>query len=124
MRTRILTFLFLALSGASLFAAISEPIKLDSGQVSGIATSTPEVRAFKGIPFAAPPVGDLRWKAPQPAPKWEGVRAADKFSATCMQGGGGGGAAGKGKGAPGAAPNPVANQTAPAPPSEDCLYLN
>ncbi len=54
---------------------------------------------FKGIPFAAPPVGDLRWRAPQPAAKWEGVRMADQFSPTCMQGNG--------------------NAS-----SEDCLYLN
>jgi len=40
---------------------------------------------FKGVPFAAPPVGNLRWKAPQPAPKWSGVRAADKFGSACMQ---------------------------------------
>jgi para-nitrobenzyl esterase len=40
---------------------------------------------FKGIPFAAPPVGALRWKAPQPAPRWNGVRQADKFGPACLQ---------------------------------------
>ena len=40
---------------------------------------------FKGIPFAAPPVGDLRWKGPQPAPGWSGVRQADKFGSACLQ---------------------------------------
>jgi para-nitrobenzyl esterase len=43
------------------------------------------VRSFKGIPFGAPPVGDARWKAPQPVKNWEGVRKADKFAARCMQ---------------------------------------
>src|SRR5262249_20135876 len=76
-----------------------EPVKLDTGLVTGIAGSTPDMRIYKGIPYAAPPVGDLRWKAPKPAAHWDGVRAADKFSPTCMQGNG--------------------QQS-----SEDCLYLN
>ena len=54
---------------------------------------------FKGIPYAAPPVGDLRWRAPKPAAHWEGTRKADEFGPVCMQGG---------------------NQKM----SEDCLYLN
>ena len=62
-----------------------------------------EIRVFKGIPFAAPPVGALRWKAPQPVAHWDGVRKAEEFGPRCMQGGRG-------------------NQQ-PAP-SEDCLYLN
>ena len=66
---------------------------------------------FKGIPFAAPPVGPLRWKAPQPAAKWDGVRKAEAFGPRCMQGGGGGG-----RGREGAPP--------PPPTSEDCLYVN
>ena len=40
---------------------------------------------FRGIPYAAPPVGDLRWRAPQPAAKWEGVRKATEFGRACMQ---------------------------------------
>ena len=67
--------------------------------ISGAATSSPEVRVFKGIPYAAPPVGDLRWRAPKPAVHWEGTRKADEFGSVCMQGG---------------------NQKM----SEDCLYLN
>jgi len=51
---------------ASLHAAIDTPVKLDSGMVSGIAGANPDVRVFKGIPFAAPPTGNLRWRAPQP----------------------------------------------------------
>ena len=61
------------------------------------------MRIFKGIPFAAPPVGNLRWRAPQPVAHWDGVRKADQFSPVCMQN----------------APNAAASK-----PSEDCLYLN
>jgi len=57
----------------------------ESGKLQGTVNSDHTVRIFKGIPFAAPPVGDLRWKAPQPAPKWTGVRLADKFGSACLQ---------------------------------------
>ena len=74
------------LAGASfLSAAISEPVRTDSGLVSGVQGSTEEVRVYKGIPFAAPPVGDLRWREPRPPSHWEGVRKADAFSPVCMQ---------------------------------------
>ena len=88
-------------------AALNEPVKLDSGLVSGVAGKAPSVTIYKGIPYAAPPVGDLRWRAPQAPAKWEGVRAADKFGDTCTSGAGGGGGRGKGgaKGGKGAPPN-------------------
>src|SRR5579863_9601013 len=89
---------------ASLQAAIDAPVKLASGLISGIAGTNPEIRVFKGIPFAAPPVGNLRWKAPQPVAHWDGVRKGDEFGPVCMQ------AAGRG----GAQPKM----------GEDCLYLN
>ena len=79
----------LILTGA-VSAAISDPVRLDSGSVSGIPVDDAGVRMFKGIPFAAPPVGDLRWRAPQPAAHWDGVRKADQFGPTCTAGGGGG----------------------------------
>ena len=82
------------------YAAIEDPVQLDSGLVSGTATSTPEVRAFKGIPYAASPVGDLRWRAPKAAAHWDGIRKADQFGPVCMQG----------------------NREQRM--SEDCLYLN
>ena len=63
-------------------AAVSEPVKTDAGWVSGVAGSTPTVRVFTGIPFAAPPLGDLRWRPPQPPARWDGVRAANAF---CMR---------------------------------------
>ena len=56
-----------------------EVIKTDAGRVSGVLNATGDVYAFKGIPFAAPPVGDLRWKEPQPVKSWEGVRKCESF---------------------------------------------
>ena len=72
-------------------AAIPEPIRTANGLVTGAAGAGPDVRVFKGLPYAAPPVGDLRWQPPQPAKNWDGVRAADTFSANCMQRQAGGG---------------------------------
>src|SRR5271163_1673732 len=68
-----------------LAAALPEPVHVENGAVSGSAGADSDVRVFKGIPYAAPPVGDLRWKAPKPAMQWQGVRAGDKFGANCMQ---------------------------------------
>src|SRR5688572_8738728 len=113
-------------------AMIPEQIRIDTGLLAGVAGSTqPAVRVFKGIPFAAPPLGENRWKAPQPAAKWEGVRKADAFGAPCAAGAPFGGRGGGRGAAPGAAAaNP--GQVAPAvvlPPreparAEDCLYAN
>jgi para-nitrobenzyl esterase len=86
-----------------------EPIRVDGGLLSGIAGSSPEIKVYKGIPYAAPPVGDLRWRAPKTAPKWDGVRKADQFSATCIQ-------------VPYAEGSPY--RSAAESVSEDCLYLN
>src|SRR5712691_455968 len=58
-------------------AVVPEPVKTDAGLLSGTSAAAPGVRVFKGIPFAAPPVGELRWRAPQPMAKWTGVRTAD-----------------------------------------------
>jgi para-nitrobenzyl esterase len=68
----------------SRMAAVNGTVKTDSGVLEG-STIPSGVRVFKGIPYAAPPVGDLRWKPPQPAKSWTGVRKADKFSDSCMQ---------------------------------------
>jgi para-nitrobenzyl esterase len=58
-------------------------VKVSQGEVQG--TVADGVAVFKGLPFAAPPVGDLRWRLPQHAAKWSGVRAGNAFSATCAQ---------------------------------------
>jgi para-nitrobenzyl esterase len=73
--------------GASTFAA--DRVKTANGVVESTAPPKDSVRSFKGIPFAAPPVGELRWKEPQPVKNWKGVRNADKFGARCMQRSGG-----------------------------------
>src|SRR5690349_13761557 len=66
-------------------ASASDEVKTDAGLVAGTTNADGSVRIFKGIPFAAPPIGSLRWKAPQPAPRWTGVRQADKFGSACLQ---------------------------------------
>ena len=65
--------------------AATDQVTVSTGKLQGTANADGTVRMFKGVPFAAPPVGDLRWKAPQPAIKWDGVRAADKFGSACLQ---------------------------------------
>jgi para-nitrobenzyl esterase len=60
-------------------------VKTESGKVDGALTADGRVRAFKGIPFASPPVGDLRWNSPQPVAKWKGVRETKAFGAHCYQ---------------------------------------
>ena len=80
-------------------------VAVDTGKVQGAVAGG--VASWKGIPFAAPPVGDLRWRAPQPAAAWSGVRAAQAYGNDCMQ-------------------LPFPSDAAPlgTPPAEDCLYLN
>jgi para-nitrobenzyl esterase len=111
-------------------AMIPEQIRIDTGLLAGsVGTGQPSIRVFKGIPFAAPPLGENRWRAPRPAAKWEGVRAANAFGAPCASGAAGG--RGGGAAAPGGA-NPAQTPPAAAPPtppreparSEDCLYAN
>lgn len=62
-----------------------ERVTVGNGILEGSENSDGSVRAFKGIPFAAPPIGDLRWREPQPAAAWTGVRKADKFGPACLQ---------------------------------------
>ena len=91
-----------------LAAAITEPVRVGEGLLSGVAGASPEVRVFRGVPFAAAPVADLRWRVPKPALKWTGVRNAAEFSAICMQ----------------RRPNAAGIGAEPRLMSEDCLYLN
>lgn len=74
--------LFVFLSSA-IFAA--DQVKTKNGVVEGTGKQKSGVRMFKGIPFAAPPVGDLRWQPPQPTKNWKGVKDAKNFAARCMQ---------------------------------------
>ncbi|MBK0379785.1 carboxylesterase/lipase family protein [Mucilaginibacter segetis] len=88
-------------------------VKTDAGDISGAVNQDGSVHIFKGIPFAAPPVGDLRWKEPQPVKSWSGVKACTAYGPSPMQ----------------AEPNPFGVYTkefliAKQPISEDCLYLN
>ena len=101
--------LWVALYAANLplGAGIDDPVKVDGGLIAG--TIGRHVRVYRGIPFAAPPVADLRWRAPEPVAQWNGVRKAYMTPAICAN-------------------NPYAggeniNRTLP-PVSEDCLYLN
>ncbi|MEH6437529.1 carboxylesterase/lipase family protein [Massilia sp. DD77] len=86
-------------------AASGPVVVIDTGKLAGAVQDG--VASWKGIPFAAPPVGALRWRAPQPAASWEGVRQATGYGADCMQ-------------------LPFSSDAAPlgTAPSEDCLYAN
>jgi para-nitrobenzyl esterase len=63
----------------------SVQLRIDPGVIAGVGSADGKVRAFKGIPYAAPPVGPLRWKPPQAVQPWEGVRSAVGFGARAMQ---------------------------------------
>jgi len=99
---RAIALLLLAVLPAHAALAQVTQARVTGGELSGVADGG--IAIFKGIPFAAPPVGNLRWKAPAPVQPWSGVRIAAAFANACMQ-----------------APNTQGNT---APVSEDCLYLN
>jgi para-nitrobenzyl esterase len=79
---RAVTVLLASASAAGAWGA--EHVKTANGVVAGV-TEKSGIRAFRGIPFAAPPVGDLRWKPPQPVKDWEGVRRTDRFGPRALQ---------------------------------------
>ncbi|HEY3441581.1 MAG TPA: carboxylesterase family protein [Paludibaculum sp.] len=89
-------------------AAPPPAVRVDSGELQGVVDDG--VASYKGIPFAAPPVGDLRWRPPQPVAPWAGVRQAAEYGADCMQGRFG--------------PPPAPGAPAARVPSEDCLFVN
>ena len=90
--------------------------KVEGGAVRGIPAADPRITTFKGIPYAAPPVGDLRWRAPQPVAPWEGEKLCAEFAPIAMQE------------TPGLDPNDIYTREwhvdSSIPMSEDCLYLN
>jgi para-nitrobenzyl esterase len=88
------------------------PVMTTAGLISGAPGKVPGVMAYKGIPFGAPPVGDLRWKPPQPVAPWQGVRDGSQFGDVCMQ------PVGQGR------VNVSVDLPDSPPQSEDCLYLN
>jgi para-nitrobenzyl esterase len=94
-----------AIAAAATLQAASDQVKIQSGRVKGVVKDG--VISFKGIPFAAPPVGDLRWRPPQPVKPWSGVRPAVEYGSDCMQ-------------------KPFPGDAAPlgTPPAEDCLFMN
>ena len=96
-----------ALLLAGMSVAARGQVRTEAGSVEGSTSADGKVQIFKGVPYAAPPVGALRWKEPQPVPSWQGVRKTTEFGARCMQGNVFG--------------DMVFRDTAP---SEDCLYLN
>ncbi|HEY1764340.1 MAG TPA: carboxylesterase family protein [Opitutaceae bacterium] len=105
---------FIFLVAASLLSAIADAkplkrvqVRIADGILEGVESADGKVRTFKGVPFAAPPIGLLRWKAPQPAASWDGVRPAFDYGPRPMQG----------YRFPDMEPNDIG-------PSEDCLYLN
>jgi para-nitrobenzyl esterase len=85
-------------------AALAQRVLTETGTISGVSANGLSV--YKGVPFAAPPIGDLRWRPPAPVIPWAGTRKAQTFAPACMQ---------AGVSMPGETPPSV---------SEDCLYLN
>jgi len=86
--TSIKQLILLVLFASNLAAsAFTQTIALQAKTANGILEGVEEsgIRTFKGVPFAAPPVGDLRWREPQPAKHWTGIRKADKFGPRAMQ---------------------------------------
>jgi len=86
MKTVILVFLT-AFSITSVARAdfCTEPVETKSGKVRGMADSETATCSWKGIPYAAPPVGELRWRSPEPVQKWDGILEATKIRPICMQ---------------------------------------
>jgi para-nitrobenzyl esterase len=98
--------------GSGAYVPQSDLLQVSGGTIAAGNESSSAMRVFKGIPFAAPPVGNLRWKAPQPVPAWTGVKQANAFGNACVAGN-----------RPAGRPGAILYQD-PGPQGEDCLYLN
>jgi hypothetical protein len=111
-RALLLSGLVIGVNAGDDLPAQADPIQVSGGLVSGVAAGG--VQTYKGIPYAKPPVGDLRWRAPQSVATWSGILVADHFSPICVQ------------------PDPLGGHSfftrlffnPIEPRSEDCLYLN
>ena len=105
MTRRWMMLAVVAAAAVTTAVAASGEVKIESGRLQGVARDG--VVGFKGIPFAAAPVGDLRWRAPAPVKAWTGVRPAAEYGADCAQ-------------------KPFPGDAAPlgGTPAEDCLYAN
>lgn len=104
---KFLTFMIAAASATAALATAASPdrVKIDAGELQGAVAG--QIVSFKGVPFAAPPVGENRWRPPQPVKPWTGVRSATEYAHDCMQ-------------------LPFPSDAAPlgTQPAEDCLYAN
>jgi para-nitrobenzyl esterase len=107
---RITVLIWAGLAALPLLGAIQEPIRVEGGLISGTPGWGWGIREYLGIPFAAPPIGNLRWRPPQLVVPWQGVRADDRFSPACMQ--------------RALDPNTGSWNRGLINTSEDCLYLN
>ena len=113
MKKYLILLCTLALAACTAPAPKSPVLTIEGGQIQGVPADLPGVTVFRGIPYAAPPIGENRWRAPQPVVPWEGVRVCDKFGHPAFQ----------------AVHYPGGYTTEwgygdEAPYSEDCLYLN
>ena len=78
-------FVFLTLAAMVACKPVNPILRIEGGLVKGVPTETPGVTVYKGIPYAAPPVGELRWKAPQPVKKWSNLKVCDKWGNPAWQ---------------------------------------
>jgi len=103
MKHKLTLALMIAVASSTL--AASDTVKIDTGRLKGVTAGG--VTSFKGIPYAAAPVGELRWRPPQPVKPWTDLRPASQYGADCMQ-------------------KPFPGDAAPlgVTPAEDCLYMN
>lgn len=88
-RSKIFATALLLAGALAAFAATGDasnkPIQVDGGLVVGVPGNDASITTYKSIPFAAPPVGDLRWRAPQPVVPWKGLHATSKYPTSCVQ---------------------------------------
>ncbi len=85
MKNALIFISFLLIALTSCNSNQNPVLKIEGGLIQGVATETTGIYVYKGVPYSAPPVGDLRWKAPQPVIPWEGVKVADQYGPAAIQ---------------------------------------